>query len=162
MRIYNGYKRLNQNYTLMTDAYEYNMDYRPNEYNQYPMDNYNYYENEQGFDSNNYVYEENGKRNKFLEESKSIEDKINEKIDYERISLYIDAILSQPFMSENTPCFPKINIKSDIQSFPIIIIHGIIIIFFKPRFSTNHNFTNFSSNSCNHNFRTNMKTKLII
>ena len=105
-------------------SYEYNMDYRPNEYNIYPENNYNYYENERGFESNNNVYEENGKRNKIIEESKSIEDKINEKIDYERIPLYIDAILSQPFMSENTPCFPKINLKSDIHSFPIVIIHN--------------------------------------
>jgi len=66
------------------------MDYRPNEYNPYPENNYNYYENERGFESNNNVYEENGKRNKIIEESKSIEDKINEKIDYERIPLYID------------------------------------------------------------------------
>ena len=107
--------------------YEQNVDFRPNEFPPFPMNQFNYYENEHRIINNNINEKNKGKdknRNK-SEEMKSSDDIIKNKLNYKKVPLYIDIILPKLLISPQQSCFPKIKLKKEIKSFPIILIHNL-------------------------------------
>ena len=107
--------------------YEQNIDYRPMEFQPFPFNQYQFYENDQRFINNN-IIEENNEKNKNLnlsEEVKSSEDLNNSKIKYKDIPLYIDIILPKLLIDPYQKCFPIKKSKKETKSFPIILFHNL-------------------------------------
>ena len=101
---------------------EFNIDYRPNEFHSYSMNQPNYYDSNQRFGDDFSFQRDNKNQMQIMEESKSL-DRKGRFINNKRIPLYVDVILSKALMSENN-CIPKIYPKKSIEPFPIIIIHN--------------------------------------
>ena len=123
-QFYNNSIKDDYNGDMLYNSNEYGNNNESNEFQPYLYDYYNYYGNNQIFGFDNYINDEQSNTIKHLEESKSIEDKINIKLNYERIPLYVDAILSETLMNENIICFPKIKPQNYTNSIPIVIIHN--------------------------------------
>jgi hypothetical protein len=102
---------------------EFNIDYRPNEFHNYSMNQPNYYDSNQRFGDDFSFQRDNKNQMQIMEESKSL-DRKGRFINNKRIPLYVDVILSKALMSEKNHCFPKIYPKKSIEPFPIIIIHN--------------------------------------
>ena len=121
---YNYYYGYNED--MQYNSYDYYMDYGPNDYRPYLMDQYyyNYYGNEQINWPDNYVYF--GQENIInpFEENKSSKNKEILTINYDRVPLYIDIHLSEFLMNENNPCFPKIRPENIKFTLPIVIIQN--------------------------------------
>ena len=115
------------NEDLQYNFYEQNIDYRPNEFQPFPMNQFGYYENSYGIINNN-INMENNEKNKNLslsEEMKSSDNLTNSKINNEKIPLYIDIILPELLIEQYQKCFPRNKSKNEIKTFPIILIHNL-------------------------------------
>ena len=108
---------------MQYNSNDYNINYIPNEFYPYQMDQYNYQYYGPNIWPDYNLYNE-GNNILSLEESKTIEHDNIKKINYQRIPLYTDIIISPFLMDQYSLCIPKYNSYIDNFSIPIVIIHN--------------------------------------